>query len=273
MYHSYSLHKIECADKVPFSKDRYSRFKFGDGEAAAAFGKELFAGFITVFGDKIQTCDEIVLLPSPYSSIPTASCQMAFFFKKAINDFRFRTGRQALLESRIHRYKTYSTDYGNLSREERINLIASDTYHLDRDFLRNRLCILIDDVKITGGHEHIIRTLLTKEGIEGEFIFCYYAELINPAVPPTIENELNYAYVRSAEQVIALMNSDSFLFNTRVVKYVLHSTKDQLDKYICNVKQEQLARLVEYAIGNNYHLMDEYRYSLDQIIKHINYGY
>ncbi len=272
MYHSYSNHKIVSAASFSFSREAYSRFKFGDGAIAEAFGKELFAGFIAAHRELVLSHDSIVLLPSPYTHIPTASCHMAFAFRKAMNDFLYTQHRKALLESRIHRYKTYSADYGNMSREERVKLIATDTYHVDRDFLNNRLCIFIDDVKITGGHEYILRQMIAKEKLAGTFVFLYFAELVNPDIPPTIENELNYYYVQSPAQVIALMNSNGFLFNTRVVKYVLHSHKDQLDEYICKVKKEQLERLAGYAIGNNYHLMDEYQSNLDQIIKYINYG-
>jgi hypothetical protein len=272
MYDQYAIYQISDAGAISFDEVAYSRFKFGDGKVAADYGAQLFEGFIAQYKNEVLSNDAIVLLPSPYTHIPTASCQMAFFFRKAMNDFLYKNGKKALLESRIHRYKTYSADYGSLSREERLRLIASDTYHVDRDFLQNRLCLFIDDIKITGGHEQVIRQMLDKSNIDGHFIFLYFAELVNPEIPPAIENHLNYFYVQSPEEVIGLLSDDNFLFNTRVVKYILHSSPAAIETYLCQITTGRLQQLVSYAIGNNYHLMEEYRDNLNHIIKHINYG-
>ena len=89
MNRRYSLHKIEFENNCPFDASAYSRFKFGDTLIAQNFGKELFDGFIKENKELILSQNEIVLLPSPYFSIPTASDFLCEYFKKHLNYFLF----------------------------------------------------------------------------------------------------------------------------------------------------------------------------------------
>ena len=110
-------------------------------------------------GEALLHEEDIVFVPSPYHAIPTASNALSLFFRDEVNRFLYRHQRKSLLQSKIHRYKTYTVDYGNLDFEERMRLISSDTYHLDKRFLEDRMVLFIDDIKITGSHEQIIRQL------------------------------------------------------------------------------------------------------------------
>ncbi|MBL7728108.1 MAG: hypothetical protein JNM68_10495 [Dinghuibacter sp.] len=273
MYTTFSLYQITDPDNLPFNPAMYSRLKFGDGHAARFFGRELALRFIEEYGDLLLSEKEIVLIPSPYCTIPTASYSMTRFFKEEINWFLYVHGKKSMLDSKIHRYKTYSQDYGNLNYEERVNLIASDTYHLDAGFINNRVVLLIDDIKITGSHEYTIRKLVNASGVTGEFIFLYLAELTNPTVPANFENYLNYYEVKNLAGIQPLINDNSFIFNTRVIKYILHSTDTQaFNEFLANTGRDKLHELVQYAISNNYHLMEEYKNNLLKIIKQITNG-
>src|SRR6218665_2324102 len=179
MYSVYSLHHIHDLNLIPFDAADYSKFKFGDGEVAKAFGQELGRHFIEEQGAALLQEEDIVFVPSPYNAIPTASNALSVFFRDEINQFLFKHNRKALLQSKIHRYKTYSVDYGNLDHEERLRLISSDTYHLDKHFLANRMVLFIDDIKITGSHELIIKKQIEREQLTGKFMFIYYAQLTN----------------------------------------------------------------------------------------------
>ena len=59
----------------------YSYFKYGDKSYAEKFAKELFEGFLADHKDILDTEKEIVVLPSPYMAIPTASNFLCFYFK------------------------------------------------------------------------------------------------------------------------------------------------------------------------------------------------
>jgi len=271
MFHHFSLHKISDTEKIGFDPADYSKFKFGDLKITEDFGSLMATHFLKEHRELLLDHTDIVFLPSPSNYIPTASYYLSQKFKREVNKFLHVNHKKALLESKIHRYKTYSEDYGNLNFEERLNLISSDTYHIDTKFLTNRLCIFLDDIKITGSHELIIRKILHQNNIEGEFIFVYFAELTNPKITPVFENYLNYYYVKGNKEVIELLNKADTQVNTRTIKFILNE-KNPINSLILEVSKPTLERITDYAIGNNYHLMNEYKVNLNKIIKHINYG-
>ncbi|HXD92909.1 MAG TPA: phosphoribosyltransferase family protein [Bacteroidia bacterium] len=271
MFHHFSLHKISNTSQIGFDAADYSKFKFGDPNVTSNFGADLAKSFLNSYKDLLLSHSDVVFLPSPFNYIPTASYFLSQKFKKTVNSFLFHQHRRALLESKIHRYKTYSEDYGSLSFEERIKLISSDTYHIDTKFLTNRLCIFLDDIKITGSHELIIRNILKQNNVEGEFIFVYFAELTNPEITPVFENYLNYYHVKSNKEVSALLNLPDIQLNTRTIKFILNEN-NPINSFILELPNHTIERIINYAIGNNYHLMNEYKLNLEKIIKHINYG-
>lgn len=276
---NYSLYKIKDTHSCPFSESEYSKFKFGDGAVARKFADELFEGFITTHKELILSHEEIVILPSPYHSIPTASNYLCSNFKTRMNAFLYTYKRKALVESKIYRNQTYTTDYGNLDYEQRVKLIANDTYYIDRNFIDGKLCLFLDDIKITGSHEHIVKKILSQYDVKGEFVFIYYAELINSNIHPNIENYYNYFYVKDIESLGSIINSQSFVFNTRIIKYILKLDTSELLLLIEQVTSSLLEQLFHLAVSNNYHTIEEYQENLSYINQSIknkienNYGY
>lgn len=262
MFLSYSLHKILSESSCPFSAIEYSRFKFGDSLCAQKFANELFENFISDYGDLILKQKEIIVLPSPYFTIPTASSSLCAAFKENLNRFLFFNNRKSCVESKIHRNQTYVQDYGNMDLEDRLNLISNDTYYIDREFIDNKFCILIDDIKITGSHERTVNNILTKYNVKGQFCFLYYAELLNKEIHPSIENYYNYFALQSLEDLIHIITNPGFKFNTRVIKYILLLEEQDLHKVLLTLNAKQQNDLLNLAIGNNYQLISEYTNSL-----------
>jgi hypothetical protein len=276
---SYSQHKINSKNDCPFSETDYSKFKFGDSLVAKKFANELFDGFIQKHYDLIMAHDEIVILPSPYLSIPTASNYLSHFFKLKMNEFLYRNNKKALAESKIHRNQTYTADYGNLSFEDRVKMISNDTYHIDGKYIKGKLCLFLDDIKITGSHEVTVKKIIEQYQVEGKFVFLYYAELMNKDIHPNIENYYNYFFVKDIRSLLIVMNNKSFVFNTRTVKYILKLEREDLLYLISNVKPKLLKQLFDLGISNNYHTIDEYKDNLKFINQSTtnknkkNYGY
>lgn len=276
---SYSLHKIHDKNNSPFCEAEYSKFKFGNSDMARKFAFELYEGFIATHTDLLLAHDEIVVLPSPYHSIPTASNYLCLYFKTLLNNFLFSHGRKAVSESKIYRNQTYTADYGNLSFEDRVKLIGNDTYYIDRNYIGGKLCLFMDDIKITGSHELIVKKILDQYNVEGNFAFIYFAELINKDINPTIENYYNYFYVKDVPSLASVINAPSFVFNTRTVKYILKLEHPQLLHLLELIGQEKLPQLFELAVSNNYHTINDYKtnlYYINQCITNknpYNYGY
>ena len=95
---SFSLHKIHSQDNCPFSEEEYSWFKFGDKQFAKEFAKQLFDAFMKEYGDIILQQEQIIILPSPYLSIPTASNFLCSYFKEELNNFLFSNHKHLNLQ-------------------------------------------------------------------------------------------------------------------------------------------------------------------------------
>jgi hypothetical protein len=262
---SYSLYKITDENKCPFDANEYSWFKFGDKQYAEKFAIELFNGFIAEFSDLLLSKEEIVILPSPYLSIPTASNFLCFYFKKCLNSFLFENNKTASIESKIYRNQTYVTDYGNLSFDDRVKLIANDTYYIDKNFINNKLCVFVDDIKITGSHEHTVNKILDQYNVKGDFVFVYFAELLNKAIHPKIENHYNYFAVKGVNEIVEVVNRANFQYNTRIIKFILNLDKEQFTFLINTISIEKRNELFHLAISNNYHQIIEYQSNINTI--------
>ena len=258
MNSSYSLHKIINENQCPFDANEYSWFKFGDKQYAEKFAVELFEGFIEKHSDLLLSKKEIIILPSPYLSIPTASNFLCFYFKKCLNSFLFKNNKKASVESKIYRNQTYVTDYGNLSFDERVKLIANDTYYIDRNFINDKLCIFVDDIKITGSHEHTVNKILDQYNVNGDFVFVYFAELMNKDIHPKIENYYNYFAVKSVNDIVEVVNRTKFQYNTRIIKFILNLDEEQFSFLINNISIEKRNVLFHLAICYNYYLIIGY---------------
>lgn len=259
---TFSLHKITSNENLSFEPSDYSWFKFGDKAYAKKFAKELFDDFIFNFKEIILEQDEIIILPSPYLSIPTASNFLCFYFKEFLNKFLFENNRKASIESKIHRNQTYVTDYGNLDFEERIKLISNDTYYIDKEFINGKFCLFLDDIKITGSHEHTVNKILNQYNVKGEFYFIYFAELVNKEIHPNIENYFNYFSVKGIKEIIEVINRDSFQFNTRIVKFILNLKDAELALLLNSINKFRREELFLLSISNNYHQINEYSKNL-----------
>jgi hypothetical protein len=262
---SYSLHKIIEEEIYPFPAEEYSWFKFGDKYYAEKFAIELFNGFVNKHPDLLLSNKEIIILPSPYLSIPTASNFLCYYFKKQLNNFLFKNNKKACVESKIFRNQTYVTDYGNLDFEDRVKLISNDTYYIDRNFINGKLCIFVDDIKITGSHEHTVNKILNQYNIDGDFVFVYYAELANKEIHPKIENHYNYYAVKNVEDILKIINGKHFQYNTRIVKFILSLDAEKFSYLINNISNQKCNELFHLAVSNNYHQISDYKSNLTSI--------
>ena len=277
MQQIFSLHKIYASNEIPFSEAAYSRFKFGDGLAADQFGHSLAVGFIQQYHYQLLCKQQIVVLASPFSGIPTASFYMKNAFVKQLNRFLAAENKAVVEEAKIYRNNTYRIDYGNLSAEERIQLIGNDTFYTDKHFLNNKFLIFIDDIRITGSHQKVIELMMEQQGMNNAHCFVYFAELANSSIHPSIENYLNYFEVKSLEDVRSFIFSRHFCFNTRVVKFLLSANAIALTALLGQADVTFIEDLADWAISNSYHKMEEYQHNFKILLTTLNqtefYGY
>lgn len=264
--YTYSLHKIDNTADFGFDPNDYSRFKFGDDLVARSFGKALADGFIKYYLAKNRIADQIVVISSPYSFIPTATFAMKNYFVSQLNRWLVENEGLTVQEAKVHRTITYKEDYGELSAEERMNLIGNDSFHIDKDFLEGKTLLFLDDIKITGSHERMIIKMAKAYGLSNEIHMLYFAELVNHQIHPNIENVLNYHQVKSIFDLEKIIKSGYFCFNTRIVKYILNTEHNSFSIFLERMDHDFIHQLYDLALGNGYHLMEAYTDNL-QLIK------
>lgn len=269
---SFSAFQIIDKENFGFSPDEYSIFKYGSKDIARKFGYTLANKFISKFSSVLKN-KRLVIVPSAYSHIQTASCSMESFFVDRINLFLHQNGCSSVEQSKIHRTVTYREDYGEMSAEERFNMIKGDKFHIDKSFLEDKILIFLDDIKITGTHERIIIKMLNDFDIQNDCFMLYYADLKNSDINPRIENFLNQHFVKNLNDIDWIIKNGSFIFNTRVVKYILNSSNIACVIFLKTQSFEFIRELFFLAIGNGYGQFDEYRQNLvyiQEIVRHTN---
>lgn len=258
---------IENENEFGFSPDDYSKFKYGAINIAKEYGYLLAERFIeNCFKDHYDG-KQIVVLPSAYSYIPTASFFMKIFFVEKLNLFLYKNGYPIVQETKINRTVTYREDYGEMSAEDRYNLISGDSFHIDKEYIKDKQLLFLDDIKITGTHERIILKMLNDAQISNDCYMLYFAELINSNISPKFENYLNNYFVKDLEKVDWIIKNEKFVFNTRVVKYILNADSDKFETFISRQTPDFKRDILHHAIGNEYFKFESYLKNINMLIK------
>nr|WP_294949559.1 phosphoribosyltransferase family protein [uncultured Mucilaginibacter sp.] len=266
---TYSLHHINSAQNFGFNADDYSRFKFGDGIVSKAFGTALADGFITERLAVNPIRQQIVVISSPYSFIPTATFAMKNWFVYRLNHWLAQHNFAVAQEAKVHRTITYKEDYGELDAEQRMKLIGNDQFHIDKDFLTGKTLIFLDDIRITGSHERMIMKMVGEYGLSNDIYMLYFAELTNKAIHPNVENHLNYHHVKSIFHLEDIIKGGDFCINTRIVKYILNYDFDSFCIFIQGQNDTFTLQLYNMALGNAYHTIEAYAQNLNHIKKRL----
>lgn len=269
LHKSYALHKISSTEEFGFDPDDYSRFKFGDDLVAKDFGEQLADGFISDYLEKNFVEQQMVVISSPYSFIPTATFAMKNYFMHQLNRWLVENGGLVVQEAKVHRTITYKEDYGELSAEDRLKLIGNDSFHIDKHFLEGKTLLFLDDIRITGSHERMILKMAGEYGLDNDIHMIYFAELVNKNIHPNVENALNYHQVKSVFDLDDIIKGGFFCFNTRIVKYILNADFNSFSIFIKNQTDEFINMLYNLSLGNGYHLIDAYAENLNFIKSHI----
>ena len=260
---------IDNENEFGFSPVDYSKFKYGAINIAREFGYLLADRVIEKCFKDHYDGRQIVVLPSAFSYIPTASFFMKVFFVEKLNLFLYKNGYPIVQETKINRTVTYREDYGEMSAQDRYNLISGDSFHVDKAYIEDKQLLFLDDIKITGTHERIIIKMLNDAQISNDCYMLYFAELINSNISPKFENYLNNYFVKDLEKVDYIIKNEDFIFNTRVVKYILNANPEDFKAFINNQTHDFKRDILFQAIGNEYFKFENYLDNIDMLMNNI----
>lgn len=262
---TYALHTFQDEQNLGFSAEEYSKFKHGDKGVARDFGHSLAKGLVeqTFFKNLIGLKKQIVVCSSPYQFIPTATFALKDYFIQILNEHLISKGGSPVQEQKIYRRAGYTEDYGSLNADQRRKLMTKDTFYIDKRFVEGKVILFLDDIRITGGHEERIRTMINEQELSNEMVLLYFASLTNQETNPNIENTLNYAFVKSLLDLDKIIKNNEFLINTRVVKYILNAPKEEFSTFINYQSDKFVKTLYHQAIGNGYSTIPQYSTNLN----------
>jgi len=253
----FSAHIIEDKNNLPISPSEYSKFKYGSKSIARKFGKELGTMLGNVLIKLFDKQTQFVVASSPYTFIPTATFALKNYVISALNPILISNGFEVVEETKVYRQIGYTMDYGDKSAEERRALIGDEKFHTDVVFLKDKVVLFLDDIRITGTHEEKVQEMIDRLDISNlaqTYMFVYYAQLaVMSNIDPTIENFLNLYAVKSLLDLDKIIKNDEFIFNTRNVKYILNSPHLECVNFLEYQKRSFIESLYHEAIGNSYH--------------------
>ena len=261
-----------------FEPKSYSRFKYGSKSTARKFGRELAERLIgsKLFLDVLPELANprgVVIYPAPYNFVPTATYALKDYFVARYNELAIdKYGLAPLQEGKIFRSYSYNEDYGAMTKAQRDKAISGDDFYIDKEFARGKTLIFLDDIRVTGSHEERVKHLLNKTGLDQQpHLFLYYAQVDEAdTCDPKLENLLNYAAIQNLLCIDHIIKNDEFLFNTRVVKYILNADIKEFCIFIKYQSKTFRHSLLHYAYGNSYHLQPDFVESMLALIQMVN---
>ena len=255
--HTFSARQFNSRDDLSFCTEKYSRFKYGSKSIAREFGHEIGENFLA--SDVYQQLRQepgfsqtpILVSSAPYKFTPTASHVLKDYFVHAFNKTYALDYSKSIEEIKIYRAHSYFDEYDLMTREARTLAITEDDFYIDKQFIKGKILFLIDDIKITGAHQTRIENLLELAGFDGQVVFLFYAELIGKE-DPQIEGFLNRKAIKDLKDINEIIREDEFIFNTRVVKFILQHNPNDFKTFIEFQSHRFNETLLHYSIGNEY---------------------
>lgn len=229
----------------------YAKFKHGSKTQAREFGK-LVASIC-----EFEENSSLVFYPAPSNNIPTASNAFKDYLLSNLTS-QIVSKKLKIKQGKINRQYSYDEEYSLMSAKERLSKISDDMLHIDKSFIEaTDTLVFIDDIKITGSHEKHIKDLLKRQSIKNNVIFIYIANYTGS--DPTIENRLNNKYVTNLKDINDIIRNEEFIFNTRVVKYILRADIEEFISFIMYQSGIFRETLFNLAVLNDYHTNIKYK--------------
>ncbi len=169
----FSAHNFEHLNSASLDIRRYSELKFGSDKAAQLFGYEMANKFYEEYYD-ILTNNKCIIIPSAYNVVEIASTILARHFMNKLNILLTKNGHNIVEWSIMHRSMSYVSDYCTMSKEIRKEMLKGDTLYINKDFIKDKTILFVDDATISGAHEEKIIDFFNVSHIQNDVIFCYY---------------------------------------------------------------------------------------------------
>lgn len=252
------VHSFAGMEGLPFDPIDYSHLKFGSDEVAKKFGYEIAETFFKDHSEELLS-NRVVVFPSPYNHVENAASVMTRHMIDRLNHLLVNANGNNVEQSLIHRKVSYTSDYGFLPKEKRRALIDNDEFYINKDFIKGKTLVFVDDVFITGTHEEKLVEILDVHGLNNPAYFLYYAKYAKGAVGADIEAAINFAGIRDLKDFAELTKRPGHNLIVRPIKYLLSRMPHELATCLEIFDVEFLTKVYYGAIGEGYHKIPNYQ--------------
>jgi hypothetical protein len=229
--------------------------KYGHKTSIELFSKQVANFILDLEEKKLIDLSNTIFLIGPYQKINTAASLLS---KAVIDEINLKTyqisGLPSLESGKIHRQSTYFNDYALMDKSNRYNLIKSDKFYTDFVLIEKKNIILLDDIRITGVHENLMKRFFQENNFSGKLDFVFLAEIEENDFEASIEHELNSAFVKSIDSLIPFILNREIIYTTRFIKMLLNLDYSKFLTVIKLFEKEEIKKIITLSIGNNYHL-------------------
>ncbi|WP_165350485.1 phosphoribosyltransferase family protein [Xylanimonas protaetiae] len=221
----------------------YSRFKHGDGATARLYGESLAA--LALARVRRLGLLPVVVTGSGFDVVPPAAHSLVAPFTETL---RAKLGPDTpVTAAKIVRTRPSESDYAAMDATARRTAIsgALDVSAL-ADTVRGAHVIALDDVIVTGLHEHAADQALRDAGAAA-VDHLYVVDAHCQRHTPWVESELNQVAVRTVEDVLALAARTDFVPNSRVARLVFALSQAELVAVAATAPESFLIWLTDVA--------------------------
>lgn len=244
--------------------EMYSKMKFGCPQSAKQIAKVISSGLWQTYSDLIiANADRVVLVPSPYNFVPNAATKVTEHVCNHLNRLLVESAGSHVDMTLFHRKVSYISDYGFLSKDKRKGLIDNDQFFINTEFVKDKLLIFIDDVKITGTHEDKLKEIMQEQQLSNTCIFAYYGQYHGTS--PEIESKLNFAHVKQLDHLLDMMQLPDYNITVRPLKYLLSQNINELCVKIHTIPVDCRTRIYDACLAEGYYKIPAYQKPLQCI--------
>lgn len=251
----FTLYKFGSLKSAPFDVEEYSRLKFGSDRVAKKFGRQMADQFFHEFY-QLLTTTRCVVIPAPSTTVPVAATLLAKHFFDRLNSRLAQLNHAPVEMTHVHRDMTYNNNYADLQADERRKLLAGDSQYFNRDFVKGKHIIFVDDVRITGSHEEKLESVLKALKLPNGrtyAAFCRYT-----GNNPAIEGKLNHCYIRDAKDLVRIAHEHGHIMTTRAIRLLLEYDNHKFDELLQQAPDVFLESAYHAAIVKGYNKIPEY---------------
>jgi len=250
-------HSFASIETAAFNVEDFSRLKFGSERIARIYAAELVRRtLVSPALMALITERPCVIIAAPATTVPVSATRLAWRYRELLNHQLVKRGANPVEWTHIHRDVHYNHDYSSLDEAARRELLTEKGRFINRDYIEGKNLLFIDDVRITGTHEEKLEHLLASIGAENDRAYVAYARYTGSDA--TIEARLNHCFVKTAKDLLWIIQESEYFITPRVMRLLLESNELDLEIILEHAGEKFVYELYHAMLVKSYHVYEPF---------------